>query len=113
MKKPLYTTAAQEDWIAILRYISSDKPDTAVSWVEKIEDNCLLIASQSEMGELQSKLGSDVRCNFVGRYVIFYRRHEDTVEILRVVPGDRDITKLGGRPTEGFQDTVLNEARDA
>ncbi|EMB13329.1 hypothetical protein RE6C_05938 [Rhodopirellula europaea 6C] len=46
------------------------------------------------MGELQSKLGSDVRCNFVGRYVIFHRRHEDTVEILRVVPGDRKITKL-------------------
>ncbi|WP_039963712.1 type II toxin-antitoxin system RelE/ParE family toxin [Rhodopirellula europaea] len=94
MKKPLYTTAAQEDLIAILHYISRDKPNAAVSWVEKIEDKCLLIASQPEMGELQSKLGSDVRCNFVGRYVIFHRRHEDTVEILRVVPGDRKITKL-------------------
>ena len=94
MRKPLYTTAAQEDLVSILRYISRDKPNAAVSWVEKIEDKCLLIASQPEMGELRPKLGSDVRCNFVGRYVIFHRKHADTAEILRVIPGDRNITKL-------------------
>ena len=94
MKKPLYTTAAQEDLIGILRYISQDKPSAAVSWVEKIEAKCLLIASQPEMGELRPNLGHDVRCNVVGRYVIFHRKHEDTIEILRVIPGDRNITKL-------------------
>ena len=94
MKKPLYTPAAQEDLIGILRYISQDKPNAAVSWVEKIEDKCLLIASQPEIGELRPKLGHDVRCSVVGRYVIFHRKHEDTVEILRVIPGDRNITKL-------------------
>ena len=48
MKKPLYTTAAQEDLIGILRYILQDKPSAAVSLVEKIEGKCLLIASQKE-----------------------------------------------------------------
>ena len=94
MKKPLYTTATREDLIGILRYISQDKPNAAVSWVEKIEDKCLLIATRPEMGELRPKLGHDVRCNVIGRYVIFHRKHEDTVEILRVIPGDRNITKL-------------------
>ena len=94
MKKPLYTTAAQQDLVDILRYILQDKPDAAVAWVEKIEDKCLLIASQPEMGERRSQLGRDVRCNFVGRYVIFHRKHDDTVEILRVIAGDRNITKL-------------------
>ena len=94
MKKPLYTTAAQEDLIRILRYISRDKPNAAVSWVEKIEGKCLLIATQPEMGEPRPTLGQDVRCNVIGRYVIFHRKHEDTVEILRVIPGDRNITKL-------------------
>lgn len=37
MKKPLYTTAASEDLIGILRYISQDKPAAAMAWVEKIE----------------------------------------------------------------------------
>lgn len=94
MMKPLYSTAARQDLIDILQYIARDKPDAAVSWVEKIEAKCLLLASQPEMGELRSQLGSNVRCNFVGRYVIFHRKHGDTVEILRVIPGNRNITKL-------------------
>lgn len=80
--------------VEILRYIARDKPNAAVTWVEKIEAKCLLIASQPEIGESRSQLGSDVRCNFVGRYVIFHRKHGDTVEILRVIPGDRTITEL-------------------
>ena len=46
------------------------------------------------MGERRPQLGNEVRCNFVGRYVIFYRKHNDTVEILRVISGDRNIRKL-------------------
>ncbi len=94
MKKPQYTTAAQQDLVDILQYISQDKPDAAVAWVEKIEQKCLLIASQPEMGERRPQLGTEVRCSFVGRYVIFHRKHDDTVEILRVVTGDRNISKL-------------------
>jgi toxin ParE1/3/4 len=94
MKKPKYTTAAREDLVDIVRYISQDKPNAAVAWVEKIEEKCLLIASQPEMGERRPQLGTEVRCSVVGRYVIFYRKHDDTVEILRVVAGDKNITKL-------------------
>ena len=94
MKKPLYSTAAHQDLVSILQYVARDKPDAAVSLVEKIEAKCLLIASQPEMGELRLQLGSDVRCNFVGRYVILHRKQDETVEILRVIPGDRNITNL-------------------
>ena len=94
MTKPFYTSAARQDLVDILTYIARDKPDAAVSWVEKIEAKCLLIASQPEMGELRTQFGSDVRSNVVGRYVIFHRRRENTVEILRVIPGDRNITSL-------------------
>ena len=94
MKKPLYSTAARQDLVGILQYIARDKPGAAVAWVEKIEAKCLLLASQPEIGELRSQFGSDVRCNFVGRYVIFHRKHGDTVEILCVTSGDRKITKL-------------------
>jgi plasmid stabilization system protein ParE len=62
MKKPKYTTAAREDLVDIVRYISQDKPNAAVAWVEKIEEKCLLIASQPEMGERRPQLGTEVRC---------------------------------------------------
>ena len=94
MRKPKYTSAARQDLVDILTYISRDKPDAAIAWIEKIEAKCLLIASQPEMGELKSPLGRDVRANMVGRYVVFHRQVADTVEILRVIPGDRNITSL-------------------
>ena len=94
MTKPLYTSAAMQDLADILNYIARDKPKAAVSWIEKIEAKCLLIASRPELGELQPHLGSDIRSNVVGRYVIFHRRRQDTIEVLRVIAGDRDITSL-------------------
>lgn len=94
MTKPFYTSAAKQDLADILTYIARDKPDAALAWVKKIEAKCLLIAAQPEMGELKRQLGADVRANVVGRYVIFHRRSNDRVEILRVIPGDRSITNL-------------------
>ena len=94
MTKPFYTSAARQDFTDILRYIARDKPDAAVAWVEKTEAKCLLIASQPEMGELKCQLGVNVRANVVGRYVVFHRQANDRVEILRVIPGDRNITEL-------------------
>ena len=94
MTKPCYTSSAKQDLTGILTYIARDKPDAAVTWVEKIEAKCLLIATQPETGELQRNLGIGVRANFVGRYVIFHRTKNGRTEILRVIPGDRDITNL-------------------
>lgn len=94
MTKPVYTSAARQDLADILAYIARDKPRAAVEWVKKIEAKCLLIAEQPAMGDLQRQLGLGVRSNLVGRYVIFHRQTNDRVEILRVIPGDRNITTL-------------------
>lgn len=94
MKKPLYTAAATDDLRDILDYISKDKPAAADAWIEKIEAKCLLIAQEPEIGELQPHLGPEIRASIVGRYVIFHRIQSDQVEILRIIPGDRDIRSL-------------------
>ena len=94
MSKPLYTAAASEDLFSILDYIARDKPNAALSWVEKIERKCLLIAKNPGIGELQPQFGENTRSSVIGRYVIFHRQTEMGVEILRVIPGDRSITNL-------------------
>jgi len=94
MTKLVYTSAARQDLADILAYIARDKPLAAIGWVEKIEAKCLTISEQPAMGELQQHLGPHVRSNFVGRYVIFHRQINDRVEILRVIPGDRNVTML-------------------
>jgi len=94
MTKPFYTSAAYEDLTDILNYIAQDKAAAALSWIEKIEAKCLLIADNPSIGELQPHLGEGVRASVVGRYVIFHREANDRVEILHVIPGDRNITRL-------------------
>ena len=94
MKKPVYTSAARQDLAEILTYIAHDKPEAALAWMEKIEAKCLLVATNPDMGEPKQQLGRGVRANVVGRYVIFHRKSHECVEILRVIPGDRNITNL-------------------
>ncbi|MCH7814239.1 MAG: type II toxin-antitoxin system RelE/ParE family toxin [Planctomycetes bacterium] len=94
MKKPFYTPAARQDLVDILNYIARDRSDAAIAWVEKIEAKCFLIASTPDIGDSQPHLGNGVRAIAIGRYVVFHRGANDRVEILRVIPGDRHITKL-------------------
>ena len=94
MNKPVYTTAAISDLDDVLKYAARDKPKAAIELVQKIEAKCLLIASSPAIGEAQPQLGLGVRSNLVGRYVIFHRHANDQAEILRVIPGDCDITQL-------------------
>ncbi len=94
MNKPVYTSAAYKDLVGILHYISKDKPGAALAWMEKIEAKCLLVAENPSLGDEQRHLGQGVRVTMVGRYLIFHRECNGQVEILRVIPGDRDIRQL-------------------
>jgi len=94
MTKPFYTSAAQQDLVDILNYMARDKPGAALAWIDKIEAKCLVIANNPSIGELQEQFGAGVRSSVVGRYVIFHRKANQRVEILRVIAGDRKITHL-------------------
>lgn len=94
MTKPFYTSAARQDLADILQYVARDKPSAAVAWIEKVDAKCLAIAKNPSFGELQRHLGEGILASVVGRYVIFYREANYCVEILRVIPGDRNITHL-------------------
>ena len=94
MSKPFYTSAASQDLVDILNYIARGNPTAALEWVEKIEARCLFIADNPATGELQPHLGAGVRASAVGRYLILHREANQRVEILRVIAGDRDISRL-------------------
>jgi plasmid stabilization system protein ParE len=63
MKKPYYTSAAQQDLAEIVTYISRDKPGAALAWVENIETRCSLIAANPSLGELLPHLGEGGRAS--------------------------------------------------
>ena len=94
MAKLVIAPSAQQDLSDIYDYIVRDKPIAAANWVEKIEGKCKLIATTPEFGERRPEYGADVRSSVVGRYVIFFRPIEDSIEVARVIAGDRDIRSL-------------------
>jgi toxin ParE1/3/4 len=46
------------------------------------------------MGQSRDELRPGLRCFVVSPYVVFYRPIEDTIEVLRVLHGARDISSL-------------------
>jgi len=85
---------ARRDLSDIFDYIARDKPIAASNWIETIEQKCRLIATTPEFGERRPEYSSDIRSSVVGRYVIFFRPIQDGIEVVRVIPGDRDIRSL-------------------
>ncbi len=94
MSRVRYTSAAWADLTAIMEYIAADNFTAADRWVEKIEQRCQRLAHNPEMGQLCPELGDNMRSVSVGRYVIFHRFINDTIEIVRIIPGDKNITRL-------------------
>jgi plasmid stabilization system protein ParE len=92
--RPRYTSAVEQDLAAIAAYIARDKPGAALAWVDKIEAKCLSIGDAPSIGDPQPHLGVGVRATAFGRYLIFHRETGGEVEILRIIPGDRDIRQL-------------------
>ena len=94
--KLFFTPFAETDIDRILDYIAEHRPLTAVAVLARIREKCELIASQPEIGQRRPEFPGDYRSFPVQRWVIFYRIHDDIIEIHRVIDGARDIDTLFG-----------------
>ena len=81
-------------------YIAEDDPAAGAEFIDKVEETCALLSTQPEMGTHYRSANPAVRdIRFVNvqkfwKFLIFYRVHDGTVEILRVLHGARDIPFL-------------------
>ena len=94
MPRLRYSDASKDDLKRIARFIAQDKPSAARQWVAKLREKCRLIAKSPDMGDPRPELGENIRSTYVGRYVVYFLRREAVVEIVRVIPGDRDTRRL-------------------
>ena len=94
MSRPFFSPSARRDLQEILEFIALDKPAAALRHVERLEDACLELAKNPELGAARNDILPRLRVWSVGNYVIFYRPSDDGVEIIRVVHGARDFNEL-------------------
>jgi len=94
MSRPFFSPSSRQDLRDILEHIANDKPGAALKYVERLEDECWMLARNSEIGSLRNDLLPNLRCWSVGSYVVCYRAAADGVEIIRVVHAARDIGRI-------------------
>jgi len=89
-----YSAGAKEDLKQIAAYIAQDKPIAARKWVAKLREKCRLIATHPDIGDDRPEFGDGIRGSYLGSYVIFFRRTNGILEIVRVIRGDLDTRSL-------------------
>lgn len=72
-------------------YIARDNPRRAISFIDEMQAKCLKLADAPDIGTARPELGEGIRLLPHGRYLIFYREHDATLRIERVIHSARDI----------------------
>jgi toxin ParE1/3/4 len=98
------TPAAVEDLIGIWSFIDKHSTEAADRMLDCIEAAYERLGDFPEGGRRRDDLLSGLRSLPVGRYIIFYRRTEDGIEVVRVLHGARDLPRLFEPPSSASND---------
>lgn len=85
---------AEVDILEIWDYIADDNPAAADRWVDQLDGQFRLLATQPKMGRARDELAPSVRSFPFGRYVVFYVPIDDGIDVVRVLHGARDIDAI-------------------
>ena len=94
MPQLLKRPEAENDLEEIWWFIAQDSPDSADKFLDRIQDSCLALVDFPKIGASREELKAALRSQPVGNYLIFYFSLEDGVDIIRVLHGSRDMTRL-------------------
>ena len=94
MSRVIFSPQAEEELLEIAFYIAQDNPEAALSFLERIERICAVIAASPEIGRLREELAPNLRGFLVEQYVVFYVPTQGGIEVVRVLHGARDLPSL-------------------
>jgi toxin ParE1/3/4 len=97
----LWTPQAREDLLEIYVTIGFDNADAAERLYTAIEEKAVLLLNHPRLGVRRPEIASSARMLVEGMYLLLYETHPNTddgaideVEIVRVVHGRRDLTRI-------------------
>ncbi len=83
-------TDLDEIWI----YFGERNIAKAQRTVEAIQERCLLLLDNPNLGRARPELNVNYRSLVIGDYVIYYRFHNQHVQIYRILHSSRDLSTL-------------------
>ena len=96
MARVLCRPRAAEDIAAVWDFIANDNPDAADHWVDQLDTQLRLLATQPLMGRARDELAPGIRSFPFGRYLVFYLPIGDGIDVVRVLHGARDVDTAFG-----------------
>ncbi len=94
MARVLKRPQAEVDLLEIWSFISQTDFETADRYLDWINSNLELLATQPLMGRARDELRLGLRSLPAGSYVIFYTPLVDGIRVERIIRGSRDLGKL-------------------
>jgi plasmid stabilization system protein ParE len=100
VRRLIYRPAAERDLFSIFDYIArqSGSPALALAFTNRLRAHCARLASlPGVMGRARPELRPDMRSSAFGSYVVFFRYGDDSLEVVDILEGHRDIDAFFGR----------------
>ncbi len=95
MRQVTFSSAARSDLDEIHDYIADDNLNAADQLLDDLEVACEKLGRHPGMGAACDHLIPEMRLVVVRKvYVVFYRLADEDIEIVRIVHGRRDFSKL-------------------
>ncbi len=97
MFKLRYLDAARNDLLQIAENIAriSGSRDTGLQFAQKLNERCRELADKPfKLGQPRTDLGIDFHSRAYGDYLIFFQYDDDTLEVVKIVHGRRDLGVL-------------------
>jgi plasmid stabilization system protein ParE len=94
MMAVLVTPSARRDLLQIWDYIAADSADAADRVIANIHDDFRKIADAPGIGHTRQELDPVYRVWSIYSYLIVYRPDTRPLQIIRVVSGYRDLSKV-------------------
>jgi toxin ParE1/3/4 len=93
-----FTRRAREDLLGIWLYIEQRNPRVADQVYDRIEKSCELLRDHPQIGPARPEFGEGARALVIDRWIALYRLVEDGVQVVRIIDGARDLTRLEWTP---------------
>jgi toxin ParE1/3/4 len=90
----VYSPLAKQDLCDIALYIAKDNKIAARSWVDRLEAQCLRIATNPLGYVARPDIHTGLRTATLGSYIVLFTVRDASVRIERVVHGARDLFHL-------------------
>jgi toxin ParE1/3/4 len=95
LSRVLFTARAREDLLDIWLYVAKHNSEAVADRItDRIAQSCRLLKGHPQLGRARPEIHPDARSIVIERWLALYRATEDSVQIVRILDGGRDLSAI-------------------